>query len=257
MIEVSQDAISIILKDYLEDIRGRNPNYTMRSFAKKLEISSGALSEILKKNRRITRKQAEKIVSKLDLDNKQKQEFFEPFVIKEKIENIGNDVPKKINQDNLEIEHWKIFAILNLIETDNFIFDSSWIAKRLALRENEVREILDYLISEKLLVITKNSQLKRTINRLKTSDGQQSEKIKNGHLTNCDLAKRSIDGVPLEKRDFSSITMPIDPEKLPEAREIIRKFQSEIYALLNTGSITEVYKLNIQLFPLTNPKVKS
>lgn len=255
MIVINQDSISVTLKKYFDDAKRRNPNYTLRSFAKKLNLSSGSLSEILNKNRRITRKKAEEILSKLDLDCSQKESFIESFVINEKIQYINNDAPKKINIERMESEHWKIFAILNIIETDNFIFDVTWIAKRLVLKESEVKEIIDYLFQEKLIKIASDSKLKRTANRLKTSDGILSVAIKNGHMINCDLARRSILETPINERDLTSTTMPIDPTKLEEAREIIRRFHNEMYAFLSTGkNITEVYKLNIQLFPLTIKK---
>ena len=57
---------------------------------------------------------------------------------------------------------------------------------------------------------------------------------------------------PVEHRDFSSLTFPLDPKKLDQAKTLIRRFEDDLFALLDEESTpTEVYRLAIQLFPLT------
>jgi len=43
----------------------------------------------------------------------------------------------------------------------------------------------------------------------------------------------------------------VDPSRLDDARKIIRKAQDDICALLESGRTQEVYKLCVQLFPLS------
>ncbi len=62
--------------------------------------------------------------------------------------------------------------------------------------------------------------------------------------------------VPLEKREYTSITMAIDPKNIPRARRLIDRFQDKVVAILESGEPTEVYNMNVQLFPLTQIREK-
>ena len=55
----------------------------------------------------------------------------------------------------------------------------------------------------------------------------------------------------MELRDFTSMTMAIDPEKLTEAKKKIREFRRGLSEFLEAGKKEEVYRLNIQLVPVT------
>jgi len=48
------------------------------------------------------------------------------------------------------------------------------------------------------------------------------------------------------------MTMAIDPKNLPEAKKLIREFRKNLSVLLEEGTKTEVYDLNIQLLPATD-----
>jgi hypothetical protein len=55
----------------------------------------------------------------------------------------------------------------------------------------------------------------------------------------------------VEKRDFTAVTVAVNPKNLSTAKELIRKFQDELCDQLEAGRCTEVYRLSVQLFPLT------
>ena len=59
----------------------------------------------------------------------------------------------------------------------------------------------------------------------------------------------------VEKREFSANIIAIDPMKIPEAKDKIRKFRRELSDFLSTSSsIEEVYCLSIQMFNLGEEK---
>ena len=65
-------------------------------------------------------------------------------------------------------------------------------------------------------------------------------------------SKSKLDDVPVEFRDFSSMTIAVDPEKLPEAKAVIREFRQKMASLLRDGNKTEVFQFALQLYPLTD-----
>ena len=226
-----------------------NPRYSMRSFARKLNIHSGALSGIMNGKRRISRKMAERISVNLLLNPDEKFDFFKPFRNPS-----GASRSKKYRVLDLEqfrvISEWEHFAILSLIKIRGATGSIKWVSKMLRITEKKAQEAIDRLLS---LGLIKESDKRfiRTWADLTTPDEISSIAIKKAHIEELELAKESLLSDPVERRDITSITMAIDPEKLAEAKKRIREFQDEISELLEEGEKKEVYKLNINLFPLT------
>jgi len=76
--------------------------------------------------------------------------------------------------------------------------------------------------------------------------------IQRGHLQTLELAKDSVTEVPPQLRDLSFMTLSINPRKIPAARKKIIRFRRNLAKWLESGGDgREVYRLAIQLFPLT------
>jgi hypothetical protein len=56
----------------------------------------------------------------------------------------------------------------------------------------------------------------------------------------------------MEFRDFSSMMMAIDPDKISEAKTIIREFRLKMDSLMEQGHKREIYQLAIQFYPLSH-----
>lgn len=76
-------------------------------------------------------------------------------------------------------------------------------------------------------------------------------------METLEIGKNKLEEIEVELRDFSSATVAIDLEKLPEAKTIIREFRQKMSALLRDGEKTDVYQLAIQFYPLTENAKKS
>src|SRR5689334_690186 len=71
--------LQALLQNKLQDAQSKNKNYSLRAFAKKLDLGSGPVTEILKGNRKISRKIAEKIVTNLGLDPSERTVLLEDY----------------------------------------------------------------------------------------------------------------------------------------------------------------------------------
>jgi uncharacterized protein (TIGR02147 family) len=67
---------------------------------------------------------------------------------------------------------------------------------------------------------------------------------------------QKIDEIQMELRDFSSVTLVLDPQKLNEAKQIIKEFRKKMSSLSTQDNPQEVYQLAIQFFPLTKTVLK-
>ena len=73
--EITSNHYREMLREELQRRTGRNPRYSLRAFAKCLGVDVAALSSVLSLKQTITLRTANKIVSKLDLPEKERDFF--------------------------------------------------------------------------------------------------------------------------------------------------------------------------------------
>ena len=81
----------LILKEHLRRRQEVNPRYSLRAFAKKLEISPSKVSEVLSGKKRLSVERAESLAKKLGLTGKE----FDLFVISVQLESTSKRTDKK------------------------------------------------------------------------------------------------------------------------------------------------------------------
>ncbi len=86
---------------------------------------------------------------------------------------------------------------------------------------------------------------------VRTTEDIKSQALKDSHKETMRMGIDKLDQIEVELRDFSSSTIAIDLNKLPEAKAIIREFRQKMAALLSGGEKTDVFQLAIQFYPLT------
>ena len=98
---------------------------------------------------------------------------------------------------------------------------------------------------------------RRGIIFLKTKQSEAA--VREFHSQMIDKAKEALKKTELEAfeaRYIAGSTIAIDRAKLPELKERLQKFQIEIAELAKSNQYTDVYHLNLHLFPITNHKTK-
>jgi uncharacterized protein (TIGR02147 family) len=252
----------ILEEEYLKRKKA-NPLFSLRQFAKKLDIPSGRLTEIISGKRQISYKVALKIVGGLDLPSHDSQRFLNAVskqvpqsFIREK-ENSFVD-SRVTHEDTFRaIADWYHFAILSLIETHDFQNNPEWIAKRLGIEAIEARNAYQRLLKLGLL-IEKDNKVVLGQGNMSTTHDIESVAIKKSHRQSLNQAIECLDEVTLDLRDITSMTMAIDIKKIPQAKELIKKFRRSLCVLLeNSSNRNEVYNLNIQLVPVTKVQSKA
>jgi uncharacterized protein (TIGR02147 family) len=148
------------------------------------------------------------------------------------------------------IAEWEHYALLSLIETDDFQSNISWMAQRLNTSVLIVESALERLQQLKLIDVDKEGNYFCTFSRLDIPSGIMCDALKQAHLEELDLAKKSLN-LPMNLRHFASETVAIDPKNIEKANDLINKFRKELSELLEQGSRTEVYQVSIQVYPLT------
>lgn len=195
-----------------------------------------------------------RIADRIGLSPREKIELLEtlsPEIVagKNELRSESNKTLLKDDEFNI-IADWPHYSILSLGEISKPKADPRWIARRLGIDVTTARESFERL--QRLgLIEVKNKSYKQANQSLTTSKDVASKAIKRHHMQNLDLAQQKLERISLQAREFSSVTMAINPKKIKEAKILINEYKRKLCALLEEGDKKEVYTLSIQLFPNT------
>ena len=250
-----------LLIDEFAACRRKNPRYSLRAFANRLGVVPSALSDWMAGKRAVSPSMAERVMRSLNLDSRQTSLVLgrlraENHLLKVAHAAAGGSPEKAFTLLESDTYHviadWYYFAVLSLAETTAFVAKPDWIAERLGISQDQARDALERLMRLKLLVMDTQGKVVPTGRQLRTTSDVPDATLRRCLHQNLERARESLDRDPVEVRDFSSITMAIDPDLLPEAKALIQKFRRNLCQLLESGAKREVYKMNIELFPLTS-----
>ena len=242
----------IFLQQQLEIKKAKNPSYSLRAYAQWLEISPSHLSQLISGIRPMTNKISLKIMEKFNFSPAEKLEFLESVncALIEKDIKIHDEF-FLIKEDEFKlISDWHHYAILSCLDLKGSTAKHSWFANRLGVDVVVIDQAIERLL--RLKIINKQNgkyiQIKKP---LRTTSDVPVTAIRKYHSNNLDIAREKMEGVAVEKRELTSITMAINPKKLPIAKELITDFKRRLAAVLEHGEKTEVYTFSAQLFPIT------
>lgn len=253
--EISQQfTLHKLLNDRFQEMQRRNPAYSLRAFAKRLVISPSALSEIMRGRRQVSYKMYIRLLDKLECSPAEKEaalKHMAPQGI------LAFHTPKKFTElaepAYKIIADWYHFAIMSLAETKGFQGSTDWIAERLNIPESTARDAVERLVNASMLIRRSDGSVEVTGKSFCTTDEISSEAIKKAHSQNLELAKNSLKRDELSRRDFRAATLAISPEKIKDAKKLISEFIDRLMVFLEDGKKEEVYKVCVQLFPLSVP----
>jgi uncharacterized protein (TIGR02147 family) len=246
-----------LLKEELANRQRKNPAYSLRSFAQMLGLDAGTLSNILAAKRPIPKHKLKSIVSRLALPP-HRAALLEGSPAKQGLSRLSRmklrqTTPLVLGDTHHKVlSEWEHFALLSLLETQDFQSSISWIAKRLSISKFRAEQVLKRLEKVKLVDRDSNGTIHKNFERLTTPEDVVSAALQASHRDNLELASSKLECIAPEERDFSSITMAIDPKRIADAKGLIREFRKKLSALMEEGERKAVYRLSIQLFPLTD-----
>ncbi|MAE58475.1 MAG: hypothetical protein CME69_06315 [Halobacteriovorax sp.] len=256
------------LKVELEQRQIGNSRYSLRAFARDLEMSPSRLSEVMNGKGSLSYSSALKVGKNLNLTEKEMKIFTALVNLKNSsskkskndahkyLKNICDKNTHSLSQDTFSlISEWYYFAILSVLELDECNGQSHWIAKRLNLNIRTTEDALSKLLTLSMVEKTEAGwRLPEEKVSFQTTNEIQSISLRKSHKQSLYQAINSIENHSIEHRDITSITMAIDKNKIPQAKKLIREFRSSLCEFMESGSKNEVYNLNIQLVPLTEQK---
>lgn len=246
------------MKDGLSLKQRENPQYSLRAFARDLDIHPGTLAKVMSGERPLPVKNAQVVMNRLKLSPKERTLFMESLLRrKTNIDDIKIDpldMRYIVDESNYKvISEWEHFIVTDLFDLPDFKRTVEDVAERLTLSQTRAEVVVDNLITSGLLAYDAEGKLISVHGHVKTTEDIQSQALKESHLEALKMGMRKLEEIEVELRDFSSMAAAIDLDQLLEAKTIIREFRQKMAGLLKNGkNKTDVYQLAIQFYPVTN-----
>lgn len=244
-----------------------NPRYSLRAFARDLELTSSRLSDVLKGHKGLSVDSGTAIANRLGLGLVETRYFCDLItaqhartpsarvIASTRVQGATAMTDYKVLKDDefSMIAQWYHLAILELLAPPAKDLSTDVIAQRLGINKLLVEEAIDRM--ERLELIERNDQglLSRSVKGVVTSDKIPSEAIRSHHQQVIAKAAEALLNQPLTERDFTSMTVAFDRRLVPEVKDLIERFKREFLSLVEAmpGAKQDVYALGIQLFNLT------
>ena len=252
-----------ILTQELELRTSRNSNYSLRAFARDLNISISSLSRVMMGKQGLSVQKARAIAETLQLSTLEKSYFLalvESHHSRSKLlrEHALEQVKlhtTQISEITMEyfklLSDWYCYPILELTTVDGFESDANWISQRLGIPIAAVETTIERLKKVGLLQIDDHGKWTRVNGWISSPTGVPSRVGKSLHQQFFKKAETALFEQPVSEREFSTTTFSMHSEDLDWAKEELKIFKTKLVERLYARKDkNRLYQLSIQLFSL-------
>lgn len=159
---------------------------------------------------------------------------------------------ERLTSDTVELlADWHHFAILELCGVEGFEADSRWIARALDLEVDEVNMAVQRLLRLGLMRMEGTRWIDTSGEVLGDLDAFQQAAIHRLVTQLRDLSMAAITNTPSHRRAHTVATLSVSTSRLSEAFALIERMRLEIGRTFESEPKDDVYKLEINFFPVT------
>lgn len=237
-----------------------NKQYSQRSFANYLGITSGSLSKIIAGKQGVSRDRAKKILAKISLSSKEEEIILTHCdadwsrsqatrkIAAARVATLAAKSCLQISALN-HFRDWRCFSILEALRLNKRPLKTiRSIARYFGLAEADVQASL--MSSQALqLAADVNGVWQRTSATIDTPNDLPSTILNDCHRAVLQLASDALNLQPRE-REFQSLFLAFESSKTLEAKKMIRKFVEDFNSKFEHDKNTDdVFCLSINFFP--------
>lgn len=255
----SHSATGQLLKGILEDRLAKNPAYSLRAFARDVDLSHTLLSLVMHDKKQLSVTSGLKICQSLGAESPWTGLLLSSIQQRTLAPHLSRSAQPEEAYEALDLEKFKLLkewyhvAILDLTGLDTFEPNAAWIASQLRISPLQVEFAVARLVRLGLLKIS-GKKWTKTHKKISVPTSHGNEGIKAFHKQMISIALQNLEAASPEmalRRDVTAVTIPANPKRLKTARKKIAKFRRQMLAYLSKGgNRTELLQLNVQLFPL-------
>lgn len=259
-------SVPAVFREVFEERTKRNPRYSLRAFARDLEVSPGFLSRMLSgKKATLSFRRAVDLGRRLKLDEQVERRLVKAAALGA-IRDLdcrrflaagwGNEGPDNqfhvVELDQFRaLAEWHHLAILDLSQVASFNPSIPWIAEQLQITTAQVESAVERLVRLKLLVIEEDGTWRKTNSKIVIPTKQSDPAVREHHkqmMERAVLAMEREGAREFSQRKVISSTLAIGSKHIAKAQALIEQFRTQLMEMTEKGGAEEVYQLNIQFF---------
>lgn len=251
---------STFLNNELVRRQSANSSYSLRAFARDLEIEPSLLSKILRKKVPVTLKMLDRLAPSVGLVEPELISYREYVKSSDGIKHFDTMKDIKVHHEEFKlIQNWYNITIVELTLLADFEPEASWIATKLGISADEAKLAVERLISLGFLLKTEDGKL------IKSGNGTSGLRIISDDYASYiaalrqsisqfgDKAMQAMHDIPNSLRANMTLTVAIDSTLVADAKKKITQFTRTLADELEMKSEKKdhVYELMVSFFPLT------
>jgi uncharacterized protein (TIGR02147 family) len=256
------------LKDEFDFRTKRNSLYSLRAFARDLNVSHSRLSEFLSGKHPISARTGQRICRSLSLANEDsdylinliRSEFHPNMKVRRAaLEAASQRRQTQFLTSNGEADLLGCWYYLPLIVfmTLPKPMNENEIAERLGVDNDTVREAIDFLAKEQFIEFDGTSW-KKSHAFFKFESGAPSPHFKAYHEMFLRMAAQSLHSDPIQERKFITWVFTFDDSDVEEARRELEEFSADfVRKFSERKSSNSVFSLGVQFYGVGNSNVRT
>lgn len=258
------------LKMHLRELQDKNPSYSLRAFAKKINISPGGLSQILNQQKKISLDRALNISRLLNLSERETS-YFSRLVQADSIANQNSRI-KWLDELNLDFSE---FSTTRNLEIDQFRLISDWyglailqwithfpkrtsvseIAEAFKIKVSDVSRSLERLCHLEIIEKSGADQFKILTDRIEVTSQIPSEVIQSYYRSLLPIIEHNISAQDSRERVIGAEVMAFDDSQIDEVRKLSDEFLISLQKLsMKSKNKKSVYQAFFNFFKLSTNK---
>jgi uncharacterized protein (TIGR02147 family) len=260
------------LNDYYEETKARNRNFSYQVFSEKAGIKSkGFLHNVIRGSRDLSKSNVFGLIQAMRL-NKKESEYFENLVAfnlagslderkhyYERLCTIGNQKASwkvhTVRREQYEFySKWYHSIIRSLIDLHGFHGDYERLARSVSprIRPLQAKKSVELLLRLGLVKKERDGSFRVADKCIATPGEVLNLAVANFHNEMGTRALEALNALPLDKRNFSAMTLGISEETYREICEDIYSLRRKILEKAESDKNAHtVYQLNFQFFPVS------
>lgn len=249
-------------KSLSESIGFRSPNFIKLVIQGERNLSDDSIDKVIS-GLKLTQKESSYLEKLIRLDQAksvQEKAKMSYELVNAKIHQNSEDIDAKHLKYLTEIHY---ITIREMVDLSDFVEDYSLIGKALfpRLRKKEVESAIKNLLDMGFLKRDDSGKLRSTQKPISTGGSKlwndaRSAALASLHKQMAKFAEESIEHFNRKERSFSGVTTRLSKEQYERVKEVIALSCKEILSIVNeedskSDDAKEVYRVNMQMFPLT------
>lgn len=255
------------LRDILMEKQKKNPQFSMRSFAKTLGLDSSFISMVLRGKRDLSFETAALMSEKMNL-NENEAKMFDLLLRIEKsntatqrarlLEELEVLEPSTKGKRDLAVDQFRVIAdwyhlpLQLLIELDGFKWSDENAAKALGITVHEVRDALERLAALELIDMTDDKKPKKAEGRLMVESPFKNEALRKYHTQMLQKTIGALETQTPDRRFTGTMNLAFDESQLKEAHVVMKEALTKLASIADQPKKSKkLFHANLNLIELT------